>query len=124
MIATERLLAELRAAGLPVEGCGVAPVADPGPPPRTTQHQRGEGWVRVLWAQAPTPAQRDQAAAAVAAHDGSPTADEKCNAVPFPGRLLAAHNEVLWALATGNPVPQWARAAVVQAHQQISAARG
>ena len=89
MVNAERLLAELQAA-LPVTGCAVRGAAPDDSGPLWTAHPAGQQWVRVVWAAPPSAAQQSQAAALVAAHDGSATEAERLDRLRVPPRLLLA----------------------------------
>lgn len=89
MINVTRLDQELKAAGLPITGISVQDQQTPASSP-VTYYQRAEGIVRVVWETIPTVPQDASAAVVVAAHDGTPTANEKMDVVNLQARVLAA----------------------------------
>ena len=88
-ISRDRLYQSLTAAGLPVVG-GALVTMRHAVSGFATWHDRPEGLLRLDWSVRPSPAQESQANAVVQAHDGTPTAGERLDAVTQRPRVQAA----------------------------------
>ena len=95
----EKLDAELRAAGIPINSCR------DGEPPIDFRAEA-------------TQQHRDQAAAILAAHDPAPTLAQRLRAVGFTLREAALFL-VIRELRGGAPAPAWAAALLSQAATQV-----
>lgn len=105
MINLPRLQNELTAASLAIVGVALEP-ATRAVQENSTWYGRAEGQVRVDWLSAPTGPQNSAAASVVAAHDGTPGADDILQGLSISKKCLLA--TMLVATMPANQVPSWA----------------
>ena len=122
LLNSQRMQAEL--APLPLRQWGVWSLDTPRPTAKTTScHVRKDRLIVLEWVDVPNKAQLDLAQKIIDAHDGRPTLQEKLDGLDLPGRVLAAHNEILWAKQNGEPEPPWALELIQQTHEKVLKAR-
>lgn len=91
---------ELKASGVPIDGVST----------------NSDGSARVDFSASATAAHMATAAAIVAAHDPSPTREQKLRALGIDPRLAA----FVLVMKQGAAAPQWAQDLVAQAVQQLA----